>query len=67
MATTFESKEAQEGPSASPFSQEQNVDEFSYDDAIVRMFVTATIAWGVVATLVGLIVAVLLVAPVQMP
>lgn len=63
MATTVELKETQEGPSASPLPEKQNVDEFSYDDAIVRMFVTATIGWGVVATLVGLIVAVLLVVP----
>jgi cytochrome c oxidase cbb3-type subunit I/II len=39
------------------------IETFSYDDHIVRMFVTATIVWGVVATLVGLIVAVILVLP----
>ncbi|MFG0267572.1 MAG: hypothetical protein ACF8AM_20830, partial [Rhodopirellula sp. JB055] len=36
---------------------------FQYDDGIVRLFATATIVWGIVATLVGLIVAVLLVLP----
>ena len=36
---------------------------FSYDDAIVRKFVTATILWGFVGTLAGLIVALLLVIP----
>ncbi len=39
------------------------LEEFSYDDAIVRMFATATIVWGIVGMLVGLIVAVLLVLP----
>lgn len=39
------------------------LETFSYDDKIVRMFVTATIIWGLVATVVGLIVAVLLVMP----
>ncbi len=39
------------------------LEHFSYDDQIVRMFVTATIVWGLVATLAGLIVAILLVMP----
>ena len=39
------------------------LEEFSYDDAIVRMFALATLVWGLVATIVGLIVAVLLVMP----
>jgi cytochrome c oxidase cbb3-type subunit I/II len=39
------------------------METFKYDDAIVRMFVTATIVWGLVGTLAGLIVAVLLVRP----
>ncbi|MFO0943415.1 MAG: cytochrome-c oxidase, cbb3-type subunit I [Pirellulales bacterium] len=39
------------------------IETFSYDDSIVRMFVTATILWGVVGTLAGLIVAILLVQP----
>ena len=39
------------------------MESFSYDDAIVRMFVTATIVWGLAATLVGVIVAVFLVLP----
>ncbi len=42
---------------------ETEIETFSYDDQIVRMFLTATIVWGVVATLVGLIVAVILVVP----
>nr|WP_230780340.1 cytochrome-c oxidase, cbb3-type subunit I [Roseiconus lacunae] len=39
------------------------LESFSYDDAIVRLFATATILWALVATLVGVIVAVLLVMP----
>jgi cytochrome c oxidase cbb3-type subunit I/II len=39
------------------------VETFSYDDGIVRLFVSATILWGVVGTLAGLIVAILLVQP----
>lgn len=41
----------------------QAMESFSYDDAIVRMFLTATIVWGIVGTLAGLLVAVLLVVP----
>ena len=39
------------------------MESFSYDDGIVRLFATATIVWGLVAMLVGLIVAVVLVVP----
>ena len=39
------------------------IENFSYDDRIVRMFCTATIIWGLVGTLAGLLVAVLLVMP----
>lgn len=38
-------------------------DAFTYDDRITRMFAIATILWGVVATLIGLLVALLLVLP----
>ncbi len=34
-----------------------NVEEFQYDDKIVRKFVVATVLWGVVGMLVGLIIA----------
>ena len=34
-----------------------------YDDAIVRKFVTATIVWGIVGTLVGLLCALQLASP----
>jgi cytochrome c oxidase cbb3-type subunit I/II len=39
------------------------VERFTYDDAIVRKFAFATIVWGLVATLAGLWVALMLVAP----
>jgi cytochrome c oxidase cbb3-type subunit I/II len=39
------------------------LDSFTYDDAIVRKFLTAMYVWSVVAFLVGLIAAVLLVLP----
>ena len=42
------------------------MEQFSYDDAIVRKFVAATVLWGLVATLVGLLVAILLVLPTLM-
>ena len=40
------------------------LDAFTYDDAIVRKFLFATIAWGIVAMLVGLVIALQLAAPV---
>lgn len=39
------------------------LETFSYDDGIVRLFASATIIWGLVATLAGLFVALLLVMP----
>ncbi len=39
------------------------LESFSYNDAIVRKFATATIVWGVVAFVAGLYVALLLVVP----
>ena len=40
-----------------------HVEKFSYDDAIVRKFAFATAIWGLVATLAGLWLALMLVAP----
>src|SRR3954465_13364023 len=39
------------------------VEKFNYDDAVVRKFAFATAVWGVVATLVGLWLALMLVRP----
>jgi len=44
-------------------TQQATMESFSYNDGIVRMFVTATIVWGLVATLMGVLVATLLVLP----
>ena len=44
-------------------SASTRLETFTYDDAIVRRFALATIVWGVVGTLVGLFVALLLVMP----
>ncbi|HWO08813.1 MAG TPA: cytochrome-c oxidase, cbb3-type subunit I, partial [Polyangiaceae bacterium] len=41
----------------------QTLDEFTYDDDIVRKFAFATIVWGLVATVVGLFIALELVLP----
>ncbi len=38
-------------------SMEQKLDRFSYDDAVVKKFAIATIVWGFVAFLVGIIIA----------
>jgi cytochrome c oxidase cbb3-type subunit I/II len=51
------------GRRATDLATEPALDRFSYDDAIVRMFATATLVWGLVAFAVGLVVAILLVAP----
>ena len=39
------------------------LDSFSYDDAIVRKFLIATFAWGLVGMLVGLVIALQLAVP----
>lgn len=50
-------------PHDSPSETSSEIEQFSYDDAIVRMFATATIIWALVGTLAGLFVAILLVLP----
>ena len=47
----------------SPYPDSGRLDSFSYDDQIVRMFALATLVWGLVGTIAGLIVAILLVMP----
>jgi cytochrome c oxidase cbb3-type subunit I/II len=41
----------------------ERVERFVYDDAIVRMFLLATVVWGLVGMLAGLVVALQLVSP----
>lgn len=63
------SVEALESPSlhasgtSSPDPSNQTLESFSYDDDICRKFAIATMVWAVVATLAGLVVAILLVMP----
>src|SRR6188472_2116371 len=45
------------------FGMSTEVEKFNYDDAVVRKFAFATALWGVVATLVGLWLALMLVMP----
>ncbi|MEO1614677.1 MAG: cytochrome-c oxidase, cbb3-type subunit I [Planctomycetota bacterium] len=49
--------------SLAPDPAPSQLESFSYDDGIVRLFATATIVWALVGTLAGLIVALLLVMP----
>jgi cytochrome c oxidase cbb3-type subunit I/II len=42
----------------------ERIERFVYDDAIVRMFLLATMVWGLVGMLVGLVIALELVNPV---
>ena len=51
------------GSSAAPAGTVGPLEKFVYNDAIVRAFLLVTILWGVVAMLVGLIVALELVLP----
>jgi len=41
----------------------ERIERFVYDDAIVRMFMLATLVWGLVGTLVGLVIALQLANP----
>ncbi|MEZ6106593.1 MAG: cytochrome-c oxidase, cbb3-type subunit I [Pirellulaceae bacterium] len=44
-------------------SKDGNLEEFTYDDGIVRLFVAATVLWALVGTLAGVYVALMLVVP----
>jgi len=50
-------------PSSSDTLLASKLESFSYDDGIVRMFALATLVWGIVGTVAGLIVAILLPLP----
>jgi len=50
-------------PSAGRADAGSTIESFVYDDDIVRKFVFATVLWGLVGTLVGLLVALALVVP----
>ncbi len=55
--------ETSSGAAAKSASSSTQLDSFSYDDHIVRLFALATLIWGLVGTLAGLIVAIILVMP----
>src|SRR4249919_2357579 len=42
----------------------ERIERFVYDDAIVRMFLLATLVWGLVGMLVGVVIALQLANPV---
>lgn len=48
---------------ATPIGTTGTLERFSYDDDIVRKFTAATLLWGLVGTLVGLVIALELVLP----
>jgi cytochrome c oxidase cbb3-type subunit I/II len=48
-------------------NHESHLETFSYDNNIVRLFTWATVLWGVVGFLVGLIIAIQLYAPAYIP
>ena len=61
--STVASSNRIEGRYATTADQPETMESFSYNDSIVRMFVSATIVWGLIATLAGVLVALLLVLP----
>ncbi len=58
-----EFKHSEQKSSFSTSDSSLQLDSFSYDDGIVRMFALATLVWGLVGTIAGLIVAFLLPLP----
>lgn len=63
--SSMESGETSKDPT-NPYlknEKQEQLEEFSYDDKIVRMFCTATLIWGIVGTALGVLVAILLVLP----
>lgn len=50
-------------PPGSSSSATCPVESFTYDDRVVRWFAAATLAWGLLATLAGIMIGVLLVMP----
>jgi cytochrome c oxidase cbb3-type subunit I/II len=57
---------SQDAAGAPSSGSSAGLDSFKYDDGIVRMFAFATVVWGLVATLAGLVVALQLVLPIAM-
>ena len=63
IAPSVATMAAARAPTA-PRASAATLDRFSYDDAIVRKFLFATLIWGVVGMLVGLLIALQLANPV---
>ena len=61
--TESTSSELSVGTNAAPTGSGQQNDSFFYNESIVRLFLLATLFWGVIVALVGLVVALLLVMP----
>jgi cytochrome c oxidase cbb3-type subunit I/II len=57
-------RESEHQPRIQPALATPQLETFVYDDAIVRKFLGVTVLWGVVAFLVGLIIAIQMVLPV---
>jgi len=63
MAGVAQSSESREGNRGANDFSSGEIESFQYNDSICRMFVTATVVWGVIGMLAGLIVATLMVLP----
>ena len=63
MAGVAQSSESREGNRGANDFSSGEIESFQYNDSICRMFVTATVVWGVLGMLAGLIVATLMVLP----
>ena len=58
MHESTSSSEATAAPHGGAVAPSGPLESFSYDDAIVRKFVTATLVWAVVGFLVGIVIAI---------
>ncbi|USN99957.1 MAG: cytochrome-c oxidase, cbb3-type subunit I [Phycisphaeraceae bacterium] len=61
---TSQAEHAATGAASPPTAGSAPLEEFTYNDTLPRMFMTATVIWALVATLAGVVVALQLVLPV---
>ncbi|MDB2685831.1 cytochrome-c oxidase, cbb3-type subunit II [Mariniblastus sp.] len=61
--TESTSLDTEAGDQAESNQSSQSIESFSCDDSIVRLFLTATLVWGLVSAFVGLATSLLLVMP----
>jgi cytochrome c oxidase cbb3-type subunit I/II len=64
MSQVDAGQRAEAGIAIPPAAASPRLEQFSYDDGIVRLFTLATLVWSIVAMLVGLIIALQLAFPV---